>query len=180
MYKIISVILFGLVVCDAGATTMCAQDDKVVIGLNYATVPTSYVADNEKSEWRVHYDGIGTISGISSCARFFSDSTKCPNDYSNSYFGNSAGTYYSACPFAQSGYDAKSNYQGRRDGQNCWCKITHPFESEWVSIWLYQNDCPTNCATYCANTGIRGDYLGFRSGIMAATGMDDDYTVSFK
>jgi hypothetical protein len=174
MYKIISVILFGLVVCDAGATTMCAQDDKVVIGLNYATAPTSYVADNEKSEWRVHYDGIGTISGISSCANFFSDLDKCPYNGSTGWF------YYSACPFAQSGYDAKSNYQGRRDGQRCWCKITRPFESEWVTIWLYGADCPTKCAEYCASAGLVDNYSSFRYGVFGVIGMDDDYTVSFK
>lgn len=176
MYKIISIILFGLVICDAGATTMCAQDDKVVIGLDYLTTPTSYEADNENSEWRVYYDGIGTISGISSCANFFSDGNKCDNE-NRGYFGNAVGTYYSGCPFAEGGNDAKSNYQGRRDGQSCWCKITRPFESEWVSIWLYGENCPTNCATRCANIGLVSGYWNFRPAIIATTAMDDDYTV---
>ena len=180
MYKIISVILFGLVVCDAGATTMCAQDDKVVIGLNYATVPTSYVADNEKSEWRVYYDGIGTISGISSCANF---SGGCAEfDWKNESMGiNSTWTgYWAGCPYAEGGNDAKSNYQGRRDGKICWCKITRPFETEWVHLYIYNIDCATNCAQECAARGMIDNFYGFRPLIIASTTMDNDYTISFK
>ena len=182
MYKIISVILFGLVVCDAGATTMCAQDDKVVIGLNYATVPTSYVADNEKSEWRVHYEGIGTISGISSCANLVADCSNHVPDWRNELLGIN-GTwngYWAGCPYAIDGYDAKSNYQGRRDGNNCWCKITRPFESEWVYLYIYNKDCATNCAQECATRGMIDNFYGFRAAIIASTTIDDDYTVSFK
>ena len=179
MYKMIILILFALCVFDVRATTVCAQTDKVVIGLSPATVPTSSVADNENSEWRVHYEGIGTVSGISSCARFFSDSTKCPEG-NPGYFGNGIGRYYGGCPVAQYGYNAKSNYQGRRDGRYCWCKITRPFETEWVSIWLYGADCSTNCATYCTKAGMTQNYETFRSGVFGTTGMDDDYTVLFK
>lgn len=179
MRRLILFLLTCVYVGNAGATTVCAQTDKVVIGLHYATVPISYEADNENSEWRVHYDGIGTVSGVSSCVPFFSDGTKCDNE-NRGYFGNGIGLFYGGCPFAQSGHDAKSNYQGRRDGNMCWCKITHPFESEWISIWLYEANCATTCAKGCASSGIVQNYMNFRYSAIMVTGMDDDYTISFK
>lgn len=172
MYKIISIILFGLVICDAGATTMCAQDDKVVIGLGYATTPTSYEADNENSEWRVHYDGIGTISGISSCVPFGKD---CEGK--SGWIAELGGLFWAGCPYAAGGNDAKSNYQGRRDGNYCWCKITRPFESEWVYLYIYNADCATNCASECAVRGITDNFYSFRPAIIATTAMEDEYTV---
>ena len=179
MRRLILFLLTCVYVGNADATTVCAQTDKVVIGLHYASAPTSYDTNAETAEWRVHYDKVGTISGISSCVSFITNSTKCPNDWVG-YFGNGIGVYYSGCPFAPDGYDAKSNYQGRRDGGNCWCKVTHPFESEWIYIHTYGASCPDKCPEYCANNGFIGNYQNFRYAAIMVTGMDDDYTISFK
>lgn len=170
MYKIISIIVFGLVICDAGATTMCAQDDKVVIGLNYATTPTSYEADNENSEWRVYYDGIGTISGISSCANFGRDSTYCTIDKQFDGIPIQDNAY--GCSEAAAGYDKNSNYQGRRDGNNCWCKLMRPFESGWIVVMGGCANCATSCADY-----FKGNTYSSRNTFFYTIGMDDDYTV---
>lgn len=174
MYKIISIILFGLVICDAGATTMCAQDDKVVIGLGYATTPTSYEADNENSEWRVHYDGIGTISGISSCANFYRDGTYCQPNYhrvDNIVFEDN----HYGCSKAAAGYDKNSNYQGRRDGNVCWCKITRPFESGWITVNI-DGTCASACAIHCAHYFQTNPY-GTRNTFFYTIGVEDEYTV---
>lgn len=167
MTRIFVVIVLFLFCFNAYATTVCARDDIVTIGLAEVTNPTSVVYDNDAFEWRVYYNGFGTVTGISSCAPFGVDTVLCPNGNQPVF------KQYSGCPYAQSGADVNTNFQGRNDGNLCWCKIIHPFESKWVNIWIYTASCTESCAQYCARSGMMGNHGAFRSSIMATVGMDD-------
>ena len=101
----------------AGATTMCVRNDKVVFGVSSQQAPTAVAYDNDTAEWSVYFDGVGVVSGVSS------RSLISPKD------GNMYG-----CLYASNGDLARENFQGRKDGGYTWCKITHPFESEWFYV----------------------------------------------
>ncbi len=164
--KRIMIILLSLYCFCANGATVCARDNNVVIGLA-PKAPTSVSYDNGSYEWRVFYNGFGTVSGISSCISLDSDTTKCPN------IVNGVFSQYAGCPYAKNGADTNANFQGRDDGNRCWCKIIHPFESKWVNIWTYSNKCNETCAKYCASDGMKDNYNNFRVSILATVGMDE-------
>ena len=149
----------------AGAMTMCVRNDKVVFGVSSQQAPTAVAYDNDTAEWSVYFDGVGVVSGVSSCAPWSFDGTKCVE-------GARIFSSYSGCPYAK-GADVNKNYQGRKDGSYCWCKITHPFESWWVYVHLYTGDCASNCPTACASQGMVGNHTSFRPSIMATVGMGE-------
>ena len=70
------------------------------------------------------------------------------------------------------------NYYTHNDGDYCWCKMTHPFESGWVSTHLYPQDkpCEVGCAKNCAGhlKDTRNGYFAslFRC-MLATVGLND-------
>lgn len=146
MTRILTVVILILSVFCAHATTVCTRNDKVVIGLSSQQVPTLVAYDDETFEWSVYYDGVGVVRGV------FSRSSISSNN------GNKYGNVYAA-----DGTLARGNYQGRNDGGYAynWCKITHPFESEWFYVGAGTSEtspsvCATRISTYNSSGAIRG------------------------
>ena len=52
----------------ANATTVCARNDVLTIGLKATEQPTSVVYDNDIFEWRAYYKDFGTVTGVASCS----------------------------------------------------------------------------------------------------------------
>lgn len=117
MTRILVIIVLILNTFYAGATTVCTRNDKVVIGLSNVTVPIELLADDDSSEWAVYYDGIGVVRGVYSRSNIYPSNI---NTYADIY--------------TRDGGLATGNYQGCRNGSYNWCKITHPFESEWFFV----------------------------------------------
>ena len=158
------VFVIMLYTCCANATTVCARNDVVTIGLKATEQPTSVAYDNDKFEWRAYYKDFGTVTGVASCSPI--NSGDCPSPW---YWGF-------GCPFAASGTDPDSNFQGRKDGRYCWCKVTHPFESKWVTMWLYGAVCVENCAAACANRfnhNTPSDDLPYKRRLFMTVAMDE-------
>lgn len=145
----------------AGATTMCVRNDKVVFGVSSQQAPTVVAYDEDTAEWSVYFDGVGVVSGVASMAPFTSDDARCGH-YSAIF------RVHGGCPYAKNA-DVNTNYQGRKDGNQCWCKITHPFESGWAHI----NSTGIVCVQACADKGMVQNYETFRSSIFATVGMDE-------
>ncbi len=136
MTRILTVVILILSVFCAHATTVCTRNDKVVIGLSSRQVPTLVAYDNDMSEWSVYYDGVGVVRGV------FSRSSIAPKN------GNEYGYLYAA-----DGTLARGNYQGRNDGRYSWCKITHPFESEWFYVPSTLASSPSGCVALISTHG---------------------------
>ena len=145
----------------AGATTMCVRNDKVVFGVSSQQAPTVVAYDEDTAEWSVYFDGVGVVSGVASMAPFDVDDTRCAH-YAKIF------AIYAGCPYAK-GADVNENYQGRKDGSICWCKITHPFESGWINV----NSTGLACVKACADRGMAQNYNNFRNSIMATVGMGE-------
>ena len=158
VYEVVMLYVFG-----AGATTMCVRNDKVVFGASSQQVPTVLAYDADSAEWSVYFDEVGVVSGVASMSPFGVDRTRCTNDNGRALFKLLGG-----CPYAE-GADANKNYQGRNDGGNCWCKITHPFESKWVNI----GSSGISCVKACADKGMVQNYETFRPSIFATVGMGE-------
>ena len=141
MTRILTVIILFLSVFCAHATPVCTRNDKVVIGLSSQQVPTLVAYDNEAFEWSVYYNGVGVVRGVSSCSTLNFSLSGVTGPWNADGFG---ALYTSGAVLAS------ANFQGRRDGSYCWCKITHPFESEWAFMHLYGVSCVANCAAYCS------------------------------
>lgn len=170
MTRILTVIIFILSVFCAHAATVCTRNDKVVIGLSSQQVPTLVAYDDEAFEWSVYYDGVGVVRGVSSCSplRHYLSGVTGP------WNGNGFGALYTSGPVL-----ASANFQGRSDGGHCWCKITHPFESEWAYMHLYNASCVANCAAYCSAGGNglsgTGAYAGnVRKALFFSVAMADE------
>ena len=139
MTRVLVIIVLILNTFYAGAATVCTRNDKVVIGLSGAATSSEY--DIESFSWRVYFDGVGMLSGVSSCSSLYTDVNGCESAGYSGYFG---------CYLARGGKDTNINFQGRNDGPYCWCKAVHPFETKWYYLHLYNADCPTNCAKMCS------------------------------
>ena len=139
MTRILTVVILILSVFCAHATTVCTRNDKVVIGLSSQKVPTLVAYDDEAFEWSVYYDGVGVVRGV------FSRSSIAPNNV-NTYGGL----------YAADGTLARGNYQGRNDGEYRWCKITHPFESEWFYAPSTLASSPSGCVALISTIGSSG------------------------
>lgn len=152
MTRILTVIILFLSVFCAHATPVCTRNDKVVIGLSSQQVPTLVAYDDEAFEWSVYYDGVGVVRGV------FSRSSIAPNNV------NAYGNLYAA-----DGTLARGNYQGRNDGGNRWCKITHPFESEWFYAPGTLASSPSGCVALISTISLSGVVRGhvFQSVAMA-------------
>ena len=167
MFRFCKWFVLFFIAFDLYASTLCVNNDMVMIGFSNNHKPISGAYNSETFEWSVSYDGRGTIIGVASCVDFSTDGTQCATWYS--------GDARWGCPYVAAGYSADLIYQGNMNGSKCWCKITHPFESKWVHITMSE-DCVDNCAKYCAlsESGMLTDNQGkFRKGIFSTVGMDE-------
>lgn len=177
LMKKLMLIIFLFVVCASGrASTFCAKSDMVVLGVNYEnTKSTGYQSSG--FDWRINLDGFGVVSGVASCSNLKPDTTSVA--LHNCLGGNRPASNWGGT--AATNGDVNDNFYGRSDGQNCWCKMMHPFESGWVYLYIYQADCATNCAAECAvYLGKRDlnrilDYYGSRTWqcVLATVGIGD-------
>ena len=123
--------------------------------------------DNDLSagEWKVTWNGSGTMKGIASC-------NAVPGDKSNNWAN--ASTLPANTNLASNSADA--NDSSRR---YCWCKPTSWTASggtttELSAAWVFLYDrggasyCANNCAVYCAS--YVGDNAGFRSALFGVVG----------
>ena len=148
----------------ANAATFCAKPDKIVLGASVSNRPTA--TSSTGFDWSAYIPEFGTIRGVSSCSTLTRDSSVNLHDCRNSgYWGH----------VAASNGDANENYYGRDDGNKCWCKMTHPFESGWVSSHIYSLPCEVECAIACAGNlkeSVGGPDSLFRC-MLATVGLND-------
>lgn len=128
----------------ARGATFCAESDKVVLGVDYENSKTSgYVGTG--FDWQINIPDFGVVSGIASCSSLKPDVTSVVN---NCHTASSSEHWGAAA--AVNG-DVNDNYYGRDDGSYCWCKMIRPFESGWIHFYIYNRNCPENCASSCAS-----------------------------
>lgn len=150
----------------ANAATFCAKPDKIVLGASVLKRPTATAFAG--FDWSAYIPEFGTIRGVSSCSTLAGDSSV------NLHGCNTATTN---CVAASNG-DVNENYYTRNDGNKCWCKMTHPFESGWVGTHLYAQDmpcevgCAKNCAGHLADTK-NGYYASLFRCMLATVGLND-------
>ena len=116
------------------AATMCSKNDTITIMLDPSITGDGYSYSTARSEWWTWFS-YGTIRGISACL--------------SSNYGKSRGGYVA---------DLHDNNElvigGEKNGEHCWCKMTHPAASLWVFYGTYSSasDCAINCARDCGNS----------------------------
>lgn len=148
--------------------TFCAKSDKIVLGASVLNRPTATTSTG--FDWSAYIPEFGTIRGVSSCSTLKADS-------SVNLHGCDTGSGYNRT--SASNGDVNDNYYTRNDGNLCWCKMTHPFESGWVSTHLYGASgmlCEVECAIACAGhlKDTRNGYFAslFRC-MLATVGLND-------
>ena len=130
MQKIL-MILICMFIGSAHATEMCAKNDTVVIPLD-ATVAMTTERGSNPVEW-IWWAGFpyGKIYGAATCLSEAEVANLLPSD-SDELIG-------------RSGTDADGNIRGR-----CYCKITHPMDSQWVFDYNLGAGCTANlCPRSC-------------------------------
>lgn len=165
--KRIFIVLLGCVWCGVSyGATFCAKSDKIVLGASVSNRPTATAFAG--FDWSAYIPEFGTIRGVSSCSTLAGDG-------SVNLHGCNTGVYNRV---AASNGDVNENYYGRDDGNKCWCKMTHPFESGWVGTHLYGQDmpcevgCAKNCAGHLADTR-NGYYASLFRCMLATVGLND-------
>ena len=148
MRKILLILCAILTTTSANATQMCARRDTTVIPLDAAAGASAAYNDERENMWWVVF-GYGNIYGIAACLSepeiqeyvpTWSSSngkTPPPNDLltdTEELWGR-GGTYI----LDGTEYDRKY----------CYCKLTHPMSSNWVSIATLPGTCGSTCYTYC-------------------------------
>lgn len=120
--------------------TFCAKSDKIVLGADFANSKATGGA-SAGFDWSINLENIGVVRGVSSC------SSLKPLEAQYDCAGSDVQPYWGQ--LTASNGDVNENYYGRDDGNKCWCKMTHPFESGWVHLYIYNTDCSVNCASNC-------------------------------
>ena len=132
-------------------TTFCAKSDKIVLGANMKNGPKSGTGVGAGFDGAVHVPDFGVVRVIASCSTLRPDQdvdvNNCRKMWGQSY-DSDLNTNWGHV--AASIGDVNENYYGRNDGNKCWCKMTHPFESWWVSTHIYSMPCEVECAIACA------------------------------
>ena len=131
--------------------TFCAESDKVVLGANMKNGPKSGTDIGVGFDGAVYVPDFGVVRVIASCSLLKPnqdvDVNNCRKKWGQSY-NSDLNTHWGHV--AASNGDVNDNYYGRSDGNECWCKMMHPFESGWVYVHNYGQDCKTTCAANCA------------------------------
>lgn len=130
------------------ATTMCAANDTVAVVLDPSLSITNYTQDNTAYTFSF-WNAQGTYYGIAACL--------------SSAKGKGQGGYVSRLTDTING-ETKLITGGERNGNVCWCRLTHPVSSLWVVTFTLP-DCELSCAKYCglysrSYASIRGGLFG--------------------
>ena len=144
-------IIIGLMVSlPVYATSMCAENDTIAVVLDPTINGTTSTYDNTAGWWRTTFS-YGQINGISACL--------------SSKNGKSIGGTVEN--LTDNGQEVVGS---ERNGQYCWCKMTHPVASLWV--FDYDRGSRASCASDCAaNCGISAqNYSALRVGLFGSVG----------
>ena len=130
MKKTILIIL-SLLPIPTYATTMCAKNDSVAVVLDPSISSSNsndYSFDDKTGIWWAQFP-YGLISGISACL--------------NTGSGKRRG--YTEPMLTDT--DNKTVVGSEKNGQYCWCKMTHPASSQWV--FIYDDGSKERCSSRC-------------------------------
>ena len=156
MKKII-IVLCCFITFGVGATEMCARNDTIVVPLD-ATVPgTGYGYNAVEWMWWATFE-YGKIYGTATCLSKAEVAELLPSD-DDELLG-------------RSGKDAAAQESGGADNRTqCYCKLTHPMSSRWVS---HNSNSASGCAFYCVSSCAVNarDKVGLRSGLFGSVGAD--------
>ena len=143
---LLSIIATIMIVTTTNATTMCVTSDNTNIILDPSIQGTSSTKDEATKTWTVTFP-YGTVSGIATC-------------------NSTSGTYARAYPE----YNFDNNHASS-EGVYCWCRMTSPVRSAWVSAHdpSSASVCASNCAGNCGYN-VRAGSL-FRGGMYNTAGM---------
>ena len=140
MKKILCVLCM-LITLPVYATTMCALEDTVAVILDPSITGTGYTRDDNTMTWTVTFP-YGTVYGVAACL---------------SVKGGSQGATNATLTAGG----------GEREGQYCWCKVSHPVSSLWAfasdvgSAAGCASSCPRSCGNYVrSNVALRAGLFG--------------------
>ena len=133
MKKVCALIMM-MVTIPVMSATMCSKNDAITIMLDPSINGNGRDYNKDYSTWWTSFS-YGTISGISACL--------------SSNYGKLRGGYVSDLHD-----DNKLVVGGEKNGQYCWCRMTHPALSLWA--YYYDTGSMTACGTDCANNCGRG------------------------
>ena len=145
MKKIIILICMIFVPAIVFGATMCAKNNTLVVALDSSVGGSTYTQDNANSKWTTTFT-YGIVKGVSACTSFSGGSQ-----------GNTTKNEIA---------------RGERNGQYCWCRLTHPVSS----LWAFDRDrgSASNCASNC--TGGCGvyvqNYVALRAGLFGSVAPD--------
>lgn len=139
MKKILCVLIMLLGV-PAFATTMCADDDIIVVVLDPVIAGMSSTSNATLFEWGVTFS-YGAIWGTATCI-------------------GTGGGYGVGVDDLRTA-DGSPAIGGEREGLNCWCQMTHPATSRWVFQYTAAtlDDCASFCTSGCAYNISNSDYF---------------------
>lgn len=121
------------------ATTMCAENDSVVVILDPSINGTGFGYEKSKGTWSTSFP-YGYVSGISVCL--------------NSNKGQGTGGWMANLTDINPDGEEKTVAGSEKYGRYCWCKATHPVSSRWVfnsdrgSASSCNSVCAENCGYY--------------------------------
>jgi len=148
--KVMFSIIIGIVICGTttptNATTMCITNDNTSIILDPSIEGTGYTRDDATMTWTVTFD-YGTVSGIATC-------------------NSTSGTLKRAYP----SYNFDNDHAGST-GIYCWCRMTYPVRSAWVSWYEFSSKatCASLCARRCGDY-LQKDHLDYRESVYNSAG----------
>ena len=140
--KRIIMMLIMMITIPTYATTMCAANDTVAVVLDPSLSITNYTSDNTAFTFSF-WNAQGTYYGIAACI--------------SSNKGKSQGGYVSRLTDTING-ETKLITGGEKNGNNCWCRLTHPVSS----LWVFNNShssCTSLCANFCGSYARSYDVL---------------------
>ena len=145
MKKIIILICMIFVPAIVFGATMCAKNNTLVVALDSSVGGSTYTQDNANSKWTTTF-AYGIVKGVSACTSFSGGSQ-----------GNTTKNEIT---------------RGERNGQYCWCRLTHPVSSLWA--FIHDRGSASNCASYCTNyCGSRVQpYAALRAGLFGSVAPD--------
>jgi len=136
-------------------TTMCAINDSVSVVLDPSVGGDSGgTFDSNAGIWYATFS-YGTIYGIAACLS--TNNGKSMGGYVANLTDTNPDTNVTA-----------SVVGGERNGQYCWCKMTHPAASSWVFRCDYGSPsyCASNCVYRCGDSARNDSSL--RAGLFGS------------
>ena len=113
------------------ATNMCMTDDTVAVVFDPSIIGQRNGGDNG-DRWWVYWNG-GTLYGTSAC------------------INTNKGLSKDSATVARLKVNNKLVVGGEKDGEYCWCRILHPFVSQWGFERRYPKNETYNCFFSCSS-----------------------------